>query len=625
MKKLLYTLFILGTIAALTPACTGDDDDPITEEDTSEDDGDDDDTDSSTDDGDDDGDDGGDTGGDTGGSDGNATDDVTTFTISLDKTFLDESETIDEDDEDYVENSTFGSEIAIAYSGTTATVTGDVDGVTVTTDGADVTVNSSTAGVKYVLSGTASDGSFKIYSSKKYELDLNGVSLTNSDGAAINSQSEKRAFIVIGEGTTNTLVDGSSYDTPDDEDEKGTIFSEGQIIFSGNGTLDVTGNYKHGIVSDDYLRFRPGNVINVTASAGNGLKANDDVTINGGVLNITVTSTAGKGISSDGSVDIKGGRATIITSGGAEYDEDEGDATACAGVKADSTFTMEGGKLYIMSTGQGGKGISGDQDMIFEGGEVRIITTGKIYQYTSSITTSPKGIKGDGDITIDGGTFLVRTTGGENAEGIESEGTLTVNGGTVKVYSYDDPTNAEKIVINDGYYFSYATNNDGMDANGNLTINGGIVIASGTSSPEGGFDCDNATFLINGGVVIGTGGSTSNPSTSSSQPVIVYNGSLSSGRYLTITDSNSSNIFTYLLPRSSSVTLISSPSLSKGSSYTLGTATSVSGEESFAGYYSSATVSGSSTISSVTLSSTVTTVGTSGSGQQPGGNPGGGR
>jgi hypothetical protein len=499
-----------------------------------------------------------------------------------------------------------------------------VDGVTVTTDGADVTVNSSTAGVKYILSGTASDGSFKIYSSKKYELDLEGVNITNSDGAAINSQSEKRAFIVLGEGTTNTLVDGSSYDTADDEDEKGTIFSEGQIIFSGNGTLDVTGNYKHGIVSDDYLRFRPGNVINITASAGNGVKANDAVTIDGGVLNITVTSTAGKGISSDGSVDIKGGRATIITSGGAEYDEDEGDATACAGVKSDSTFTMEGGMLYIKSTGQGGKGISADQDMVFTDGDVRIITTGKIYQYTSSITTSPKGIKGDGDITIDGGTILVRTTGGENAEGIESEGTLTVNGGTVEAYSYDDATNAETIVINDGNYFSYSTNNDGMDSNGNMTINGGIVIASGTSSPEAGFDCDTYTFTINGGVVIGTGGDTSSPSTSSKQPVIVYNGSLSSGKYLTLTDSDGDNIFTYLLPRSSSVTLISCPDLSKGSSYTLATATSVSGGSSFEGYYSGATVSGSSTLSSVTLSSMVTTVGTSsGNPGTGGGGPGG--
>jgi hypothetical protein len=626
MKKLLYTFFILGTIAALTPACTSDEDDPITTEDTSEDD---DDSDSSTDDSDsdsstDDSDsDSSTSDGDSDSSDsGSLSDDVTTFTFSLDESFLDESETIDEDDEDYVENSSFESEIAIAYSGTSATITGEVDGVTVTTDGADVTVNSSTAGVKYVLSGTASDGSFKIYSSKKYELDLDGVSITNSDGAAINSQSEKRAFIVIGEGTTNTLVDGSSYDTADDEDEKGTIFSEGQIIFSGNGTLDITGNYKHGIASDDYLRFRPGNVINITASAGNGLKANDAVTIDGGVLNITVTSTAGKGISSDGSVDIKGGRATIFTSGGGEYDEDESDATACAGVKADSTFTIEGGKLYVKSTGLGGKGISADQDMYFKGGEVGIITTGKIYQYTSSITSSPKGIKGDSNITIDDGTIMVRTTGGDGAEGIESEATLTVNGGTVKVYSYDDPTNAEEIVINDGNYFSYATNNDGMDANGPLTINGGIVIASGAASPESGFDSDNSTFAINGGVVIGTGGSTSSPSTSSKQPIIVYNGSLSAGKYLTITDSNSSNIFTYLIPRSSAVTLISSSSLSKGSSYTLGTATSVSGEETFAGYYSSATVSGNTSISSVTLSSMVTTIGTSTG--QPGGNPGGG-
>lgn len=606
MKKLFYEFIMLSTVMALAYACSGDDADPIFPEDDTENNN----TQPSN------------PGAGQGNSSESLDDEVKTFTISLNDSFLEESETIDEDDEDYVENSSFDNEIAIAYSGTSATVTGSIDGVTVTADGADVIVNSESKGVKYVLSGTANKGSFKIYSRKKYEIELNGVNLTNSNGAAINSQSKKRAFVVLGKGTTNILEDGSSYDTPDGEDEKGAIFSEGQMIFSGNGTLNVTGNKKHGIASDDYLRFRPGNVINITAKAGNGLKANDSVGIDGGVLNITVTSTAGKGISSDGTVDIKGGRTTILTSGGPEYDEDEQDATACAGVKADSTFTMEGGQLYVQSTGNGGKGISGDQEIIFKGGEVRIITTGKIYEYTSAITTSPKGIKADGNITIDGGTFLVRTTGGENAEGIESKGTLTVNGGTVKVYAYDDATNAAEIVINDGNYFSYSTNNDGMDANGNMTINGGVVIASGTSAPEAGFDCDNNTFLVNGGVLIGTGGSTSSPSTSSKQPVIVYNGSLSSGSALSITDKNSSCVFAYLLPRSSSVTLVSSPSLTKGSSYTLNSGGTISGGTSFAGYYSGATLSGGSTLSSITLSSTVNTIGTSSGGQ---GGPGGRR
>ena len=54
-----------------------------------------------------------------------------------------------------------------------------------------------------------------------------------------------------------------------------------QIIFSGSGILNVKGGYKNAIVSDDYIVFRPGNVINAGSTAGHGIKANDGVKIMG--------------------------------------------------------------------------------------------------------------------------------------------------------------------------------------------------------------------------------------------------------------------------------------------------------------------------------------------------------
>ena len=80
--------------------------------------------------------------------------------------------------------------------------------------------------------------------SSKQGITLNEVSLTNPNGAVINVQGPtsapnkgKRTFIVL--KGTNALADGTSYtDTPSTEDEKATLFSEGQLVFSGTGSIN---------------------------------------------------------------------------------------------------------------------------------------------------------------------------------------------------------------------------------------------------------------------------------------------------------------------------------------------------------------------------------------------------
>ena len=555
-------------------------------------------------------------------------DDLEVFDIAFDTSVLSESESIpgssDSSYEDYVENSSFTSTITIQYADGSATVSGSATGVTVTKSGAHVTVNSTVAGVEYVLKGYASDGSFKVYSEKKFKLTLNGVSLTNPNGAAINIQSGKRVFVVCTDGTTNSLTDGSSYTKPDNEDMKGCFFSEGQLIFSGKGTLDVTGNYKHGICSDDYIRFRPGCDITVTATSGNGVKTNDAIILGGGVLNIEVKGTAAKGLSTDGYMLVSGGRATVLTSGGAEYDSDEKDVSGSAGIKCDSIFTMTGGTLNLKSTGAGGKGLSCDQAVSISGGAVNIITTGRQYTY-GNLDTSPKGIKADGNLTISGGNIKVRTSGGEGSEGIESKATLEIKGGTVEVSSYDDCINAKTALnISGGNVYCYSSGNDGLDSNGTLKISGGIVLSSGTNQPEEGIDTDSSSqFSITGGTVIGIGGTGISPSSSSTtQPVILYGSSASAGAVVNLASSDGKNILAYKIPRtySSMTLLISSPSLSKGSTYTLSSGGSVSGGSTFHNLTTGGTYTDGSQLVSLTLSSMITTSGNTSGGMGGGGN-----
>ena len=66
---------------------------------------------------------------------------------------------------------------------------------------------------------------------------------------------------------SNTLSDGASYTTtPEDEDEKAAFFSEGQLVFSGDGSLTVHATGKAGITSDDYVRFMAAPTVKVTSN-----------------------------------------------------------------------------------------------------------------------------------------------------------------------------------------------------------------------------------------------------------------------------------------------------------------------------------------------------------------------
>jgi hypothetical protein len=534
--------------------------------------------------------------------------DVTTFTVAFNKNAIAESQTVDSEDDDYIENTTFAKTITITYSTSgSAKVSGDDEGI-VSINGNDViATNTGNSIIKYVLTGETTDGFFKLYSLKKQAIVLNGVKITNPDGAAINNQSKKRTFIVLNDGSKNYLTDGASYaDATDTEDMKACLFSEGQLIFSGSGYLEVDANCKAGIRSDDYVRTLPKTNIYVDASSGNGIRGNDAVIITGGVINVNITGTADKGLSSDGEIRIDGGRTTILTSGGYEYDEDDKDYSACSGIKADSLITINGGELNIKSTGTGGKGINCDDKITINGGITRIITTGK-RQKDSKGSVSPKGIKADGNLTINGGQAQVRLEGtGDGTEAIESKGEIHIEAGTVECYSYDDAINSKgNLYLDGGYVYAHSYNNDGIDSNTNLYINGGVVIAEGGAQPECGIDAaEGYSAFINGGTVIAVGGGMQAISSSSKQASIAVSASLGTTIGLL---SGPTAILAYTLPSSDSGTslIISSPSLQAGNTYTLRAGCEVTGGTPFYTLITGCTIGSGSQSVDVTASTAI--------------------
>lgn len=502
-----------------------------------------------------------------------------------------------------VTNQVWSDTLYISWSGSEATVTGAIDSITVTNENGYVTVNSAvTRLVTYVLSGNGT-GQISIYGSIKEQIVLNGLTLTCSDGPAINNQCHKKCYVVV--NGTNSLTDGSSYASTT-EDRKAAFFSEGQLIFSGSGTLTVKGNYKHAIASDDYIHLTKEAGTFVLNAASDGLHANDALYISGGTTTITAGSD---GVQCDSTITITGGALTITA------DAD--------GIQSDTTnIIISGGEITITKAGD--KGIVAFGDVNISGGTIRVTSQ---YKCIKAGKKENNTIISAGNITIsDGDIQLIctgtSTSGGRGGwggssssdsstpEGMEAKGTITISGGKVYVQSSDDAINAAgDLTISGGCVMAYSTGNDGLDSNGNMYIKGGLVYAICAGGAEVALDANTEggkkLYVQEGGTIVAIGGLENGASLSQS----CYSASSwSKNTWYALTVGN--DVFAFKTPSSGGTQLV----VSGASTPTLKSGVTASGTAIFNGMgYYPASVSGGS---SVSLSSY--------SGGNSGGGPGGG-
>lgn len=519
-----------------------------------------------------------------------------------------------------------------------------------------------TAEGTYVVSGEHESITVSAPDTAKVRIILKNATVSNTSGPAIYIEKADKVFITACEGTVNTLSDGTSY-TGDFKDTNvdGAIFSKTDLTLNGEGTLNITGNCKCGVVSKDDLIICG---LNLTVkSTGCALEGKDCVKIKDAAITVsaggdgirsTNTEKANKGFVyiETGNIDITSGNdgiqaATVlkaangsikITAGGGAADTKQnsgGRNMPGFGGKTqttddeESTKGLKAGSLILID--EGSFEVSSKDDSFHSNGDIEI--NGGSF----TAAAGDDGFHADNNLIINGGSITVS----RSYEGLEGQ-KVTVTGGDIDITASDDGINAASsssnsssdgrpgnsdsnalITIGGGYIVVNASG-DGIDSNGNVVISGGTLLVSGpTDNGNGAFDYDGEATVSGGTVILcGSSGMAQGFSDKSEQTSFMYSldSSASAGSSVALTDEKGNVLASFIPAKQYNNVVISTPSLKSGSSYKLVIGGTVSGADKN-GFASSGSVSSAAQTLDIKLTGTTTTIG---SGGMSGGNMGGG-
>lgn len=331
-----------------------------------------------------------------------------------------------------VDSITIVKHITVTFDGNTASVDLGIASptdITYTINGADVVMNNTneTEEMEFELKGTSNSGSFTYNGTYKCKIHLNGLNLTSTSGAALDIQDGKRIDLILTDGTENTLADAAS------GVQKAALYCKGHLEVSGSGNLNVTGNTRHAIATNEYMLIKKNTgTITVSKAVSDAMHIEQYFQMNGGTVNLS--GMGGDGIQAEakndpteemnGQVLIKGGSINIDVA-----------ADDAKGIKSDSLITVSGGTFVINAKGAGSKGISAGTDMVINEDDaattMTISATGGVYEDPETDDTSRcMGIKVTGNLTISAGTITVKNTG-TKSRGIKVDGIYYAKGGTV--------------------------------------------------------------------------------------------------------------------------------------------------------------------------------------------------
>ncbi len=403
----------------------------------------------------------------------------------------------------------------------------------------------------YVLSGSFS-GTVVIDApeDEKVHLVLNGVTITGNDGPAIYEKCSDKLIIMLVGGTVNTITDAKTYADTSDEAADAAIYATDDLTINGEGTLNVTGNYKAAIKTKDDLKIMSG-TLNIS-SADDAVKGHDSLTVAGGFITI---SAGDDGLHSDGDVIIDNGTINVLKS----VEALEGlNVTINGGtinlVASDDGINVTDGTTSGLGGGFRNGGKTGGERPDFSNMPAPSDGTGMSGEEgmpdMSDMPTPPDGTKMPDMSNIPDGANTEST----DANTSESEETVTptiyINGGV--------------IYLNSG--------GDGLDANGNIEMNGGFVYVSGATNDGNNATDYDGTFLMNGGNLIATGMSGMYQSISSGSACFAIDytadSAISAGTEVTLKDGDTV-IYSFTVAKNAGSILLTGDKLENGKEYTL--------------------------------------------------------
>lgn len=424
-----------------------------------------------------------------------------------------------------------------------------VTGRGATADGSTVTIS---ADGTYVVSGTLADGQIVVNmpdEEDKAQIVLDGVTIHNEDGPAIQIDQADKVFLTLADGSTNVLSDGASYALAEGEDEPyAALYSKDDLTINGSGALEVTGNYRHGIASKDDTVIT-GGTINVT-SVEDAVRGNDAIKIGGGDITVNAGDDAFHSeylfYIADGMVNVEscveGYEAEKVFVHGGETSIVASDDGVNASAAEDSTTT---GDASQGAAPQDSQPPAMPQDAMPQGKQAPAAMQGD----EGTPPARPQGDAGerpqDGMTPPDrqGGkpqdaTGPGRQGGAMAMPGASEECLIQINGGT--------------LVVNAG--------GDGLDSNGYIEINGETVFVNGASnSDDSGLDYEYGATVNGGNVILMGSAAIAEDFTGGTQAHLMERVSGSAGSTVEVMDASGAVIVSYVSPKAFQAVTASAP------------------------------------------------------------------
>ena len=487
----------------------------------------------------------------------------------------------------------------------------------------DVTINGTTATItakgSYEISGTLNDGQIIVDADGLVRLILKNANISSSTTSPVFINQADKAIIILPEGTTSTIADGTNYTvTPDSLNA--AVFSKDYLAVYGKGKLIVNGNYNSGISSKDELIIQSG-ILDVTA-VGAGIKGKDylkiydgDITVNSGgdalkSDNDSLVSSLGyvdiengtfalvsanDGISASNLVNITGGTFNIITGGGSAITPG---LESTKGIKA-RNIAISGGTFIINSSDNS---IDADNDIVINSGTFTLYSADKPLDCDSTIVIN------NGDVNI------------VKAEKGISGHHITFNGGKVNVVSKNDcikATLGTDLTTDDGSSVNVkgatvllsTEKGDALDSNGSITVTSGVLVIQGSQTSPDDAISYRSSCLISGGVVTAAGATSLAPSLASSQNSVSirFSSILAPGTIINIQDTSGNSLLTYKVTKYAYSLVVSAPALTTATTYNVYTGGSTTGS-GLNGYYPDGVYTAGTKRGSFTVSGKVTSV-----------------